>query len=235
MEAPKRFRVRITNRQIRTAGRLVAQTNHYLAALVLFLLALPACAQSFNFNIGGGPGFPLGTTADFVHNSYDFVVGGGPNLRSHVKMNVEFMFHGIPVHEDIIKQVGVSNIKGRLYALNGNLMIGTSAGGTRGAYLIGGGGWYRRTLEAKQTVLQRGTVCVPFWEWWNMQCVDGIFPTDVTVGSRTVSAPGFNVGGGLTVGLGESRMNLFVEVRYHRAFTRSVDTVVLPLTFGVRF
>jgi hypothetical protein len=201
----------------------------------LFLLALPACAQSFNFNVGAGLGIPLGTTADFVHNSYDFVVGGGPNLRPHIKMNAEFMFHGIPVNQDIIQQFGVSNIKGRLYALSGNLMVGTSAGGARGAYLIGGGGWYRRTLEAQQTVLQKGTACVPFWEWWNVQCVNGIFPTDVTVGSRTVSAPGFNVGGGLTFGLGESRVNLFVEARYHHAFTHSVDTVVLPLTFGIRF
>lgn len=215
--------------------RKVALPNYHWTALVLFLLALPACAQNFNFNFGAGPGFPLSTTSNFVHNSYDLVVGGGPNLRAHLKMDAEFMFQGIPVNQDIVKQVGVSDIKGRLYALSGNLMIGTSIGGTKGAYLIGGGGWYRRTLEAKQTVLQKGTVCAPFWEWWNVQCVEGIYPTDVTVGSRTVSAPGFNVGGGLTLRLGESRANLYVEVRYHRAFTRTVDTVVLPLTFGVRF
>lgn len=225
----KRFRARRANR------RMVILTSYHWTALVLFLMALPACAQSFNFNFGAGPGFPFGTTADFVHNSYDLVVGGGLNLRAHIKMDTEFMFHGIPVDQDIIKQVGVSNIKGRLYSLSGNLMIGTSTSGAIGAYLIGGGGWYRRTLEAKQTVLQRGTVCAPFWEWWNVQCVDGIYPTDVTVGSRTVSAPGFNIGGGLTFGLGESPANLYIEVRYHRAFTRSVDTVVLPITFGVRF
>ncbi len=33
--------------------------------------------------------------------------------------------------------------KGRLYSLSGNLMMGTSTGGKRAAYLIGGGGWYR--------------------------------------------------------------------------------------------
>lgn len=235
IEASKHFRVRKTKRQVCTTDWVVVLTNYQRTALVLFLLALPVRAQSFNFNLGGGPGFPLGTTADFVHNSYDFVVGGGPNLHPHIKMNVEFMFHGIPVHQDIIEQAGVSDIKGRLYALSGNLMVGTSTGGTKGAYLIGGGGWYRRTLEATQTVLQKGTVCAPFWEWWNVQCVDGIYPTDVTVGSRTVSAPGVNLGGGLTFGLGESRANFYVEVRYHRAFTRNVDTVVLPLTFGIRF
>jgi hypothetical protein len=178
IEASKPLRGRTTEGQVCTTDWVVVLANYRRAALVLFLLALPACAQSFNFNVGAGPGFPLGTTANFVHNSYDFVVGGGPNLRPHVKMNVEFMFHGIPVHQDIIQQVGVSDIKGRLYSLSGNLMLGTSAGGNKGAYLIGGGGWYRRTLEATQTVLQKGTVCVPFWEWWNVQCVPQMLPSD---------------------------------------------------------
>ena len=234
IEASKQLRARQTKRGV-CVSNYAALITCLRTTLVLFLLLVPAGAQSFNFAVGGGPGFPLGTTAELVHSSYDFVVGGGPNLRPHVKMDVEFMFHGIPVHQAIIQQVGVSDIKGRLYSLSGNVMVGTSAGGTKGAYLIGGGGWYRRTLEATQTVLQKGTVCAPFWEWWNVQCVNGIYPTDVTVGSRTVSAPGFNVGGGLTFGLGESRAALYVEVRYHRAFTRSTDTDVLPLTFGIRF
>ena len=135
----------------------------------------------------------------------------------------------------MIKQIGFSDIKGRFYSLTGNLIIGTSIGEGKTAYLIGGGGWYRRTLEAKQTVLQKGSVCIPFWEWWNVQCADGIVPTDVTIGSRTVSAPGFNVGGGFTFALEESPANLYFEIRYHRAFTQSIDTVVLPVTFGIRF
>ena len=96
-------------------------------------------------------------------------------------------------------------------------------------------GWYRRTLEAKQTVLQAGEQCAPVWEWWNVQCVNGIFPTDVTVGSRTISAGGFNVGGGLAFRLGDSPTNLYVEVRYHHAMTGRVETEILPLTFGVRW
>ena len=198
------------------------------------LFIVPACAQGYNFNFGGGPGFPLSTTSDFTNTSYNLVVGAGPNLYPHVKMNAEFMFHGLPVQQSVINQLGVSDVKGRLYALSGNLIVGSSIGG-KTAYLIGGGGWYRRTLEAKQTVLQAGTKCAPVWVWWNVQCVEGIFPTDVTVGSRTSSAGGFNVGGGLAFQLGDSPANFYIEVRYHHAFTRSIDTTVLPLTFGIRF
>jgi hypothetical protein len=199
------------------------------------LLTLPAFAQGYNFNFGGGPGFPLGKTSDFTNISYNFVAGAGPNLGLHVKMNTEFMFHGLPVQRKIIDQLGVSDVKGRLYSLSGNLSVGTTAGGSKSAYLIAGGGWYRRTVEAKQTVLKVGEVCDPGWLWWDVQCRNGLVSTDVTVGSRTSSAGGFNVGGGFAFRLGDSSAHFYTEVRYHRAFTRNVDTVVLPLTFGVRW
>jgi hypothetical protein len=198
------------------------------------LLTLPSSAQAFNFNIGAGPGFPLGKTNDFANTSYNFVVGGGPNLISHVKLNGEFMFEGLPVQRSIIDQLGLSNVKGRLYSLTGNVLLGSSIGGRKNAYLIVGGGWYRRTVEAKQTVLTVGEICEPWW-WWDAQCVNGIISTEVTIGSRTSSAGGFNVGGGLTFPLGESRANFYAEVRYHRAFTMNVETNVLPLTFGLRW
>lgn len=225
----------LTNRATLTRSSIITRVAYCVVACSLLLLTPIAYGQSFNFTFGGGPGFPLGTTKDFVSNSYNLVVGGGPNLHSRFKLDAEFMFHGIPVKQAIAKQFEVSDIKGRLYSLSGNVLVGTSIRRSSGAYLIGGGGWFRRTLEAKQTVLRQGTVCVPFWEWWNVQCVDGIFPTDVTVASRTVSAPGFNVGGGLTFAIGESPANFYIEMRYHRAFTHTIDTVVLPLTFGIRF
>jgi hypothetical protein len=199
------------------------------------LLAPTASAQRYNLNFGVGPGFPLSETSNFAKTSYNLVAGGGLNLHTHVKINAEFMFHGLPVQESIINRIGVSDVKGRLYSLTTNLILGTSIGGGKTAYVIGGGGWYRRTLEAKATVLEAGSVCVPFWTWWNVQCVNGVYPTEITVGSRTSSAGGFNLGGGLGFRLGDSTANIYTEVRYHRAFTRNGDTIVLPLTFGVRW
>ena len=198
------------------------------------LLTLPSSAQHFNFNIGAGPGFPLSRTNDFAHTSYNFVVGGGPNLFPHVTLNGEFMFQGVPVQHNIVDQLGFSDVKGRFYSLTSNLIVGSSIGARKNAYLIGGGGWYRRTIEAKKTVLSVGEICEPWW-WWDAQCVKGILTSDVTVGSRTSSAGGFNIGGGLTFQLGESSANFYAEVRYHRAFTRNVETSVLPVTFGIRW
>ena len=211
-------------------------STRFSCALVICCTCLsPAYAQRYNVNFGGGVGIPISTTADLARVSYNLVAGAGPNLTPHLKMNAELMFHGLPVQQSIVNQLGASDVKGRLYSLSANLMMGSSIGGSKSAYLIGGGGWYRRTLVAKQTVLQAGTKCAPVWVWWNVQCLDGIFPTDVTVGSRTSSAPGFNIGGGLGFRLWDSSANFYTEFRYHRAFTQGLDTSVLPVTFGVRW
>jgi len=198
------------------------------------LLVQPAIAQRYNFNIGGGPGFPLSQTSDFANTSYNFVAGAGPNLSPHVKLVGEFMFHGLPVQQSVVKELGIPSAKGRLYSYTGNIMVGIG-NSKKSLYLIGGGGWYRRSLEAQKTVYQAGEVCAPVVVWWNIQCVNGIFPTTVTIGSRSSDAGGFNVGGGLTYAIGSSRANLYTEVRYHRALTAKIDTTVLPLTFGVRW
>lgn len=210
-------------------------SRYWGKALVIAVFAARSYAQSYNFTIGSGPGFPLSTSNNFANISYNFVAGAGVNISPHAKLDGEFMFYGLPVQKKIVDQLGLSDVKGRFYGLTANLLIGASFKETKSVYAIGGVGWYRRTLEAKQTVLQAGTLCSPYWSWWGEDCVNGIFATDVTVGSRTSSGPGFNLGGGLTYRLGDSPAHLYVEVRYHQAYTRNVHTVVLPLTFGIRF
>lgn len=218
-----------------TASGQRSSIRNCLIVLVSTFVVLPAFPQGFNFDIGMGPGFPIGKTNNLANPSYNFVVGGGVNLHSHFKLSSEFMFHGLPVSDDTAQLLTVSEVKGRLYALTANLIVGSSIGGEKSVYLIGGGGWYRRTLELRQTVLQAGSKCAPLWEWWNVQCVNGIFADDITVGSRTSSAGGFDIGGGLAFRLGDSGANFYTEIRYHRAFTRNVETEVLPVTFGVRW
>jgi hypothetical protein len=225
---------RVNSARNGNSGEAMMPTTLLRTLLVCSWLVQPAIAQRFNFNIGGGLGFPVGQTSNLANKSYNFVAGAGPNLRTHVKLVGEFMFHGLPVQKGVVSELGIPSAKGRLYSFTGNIMVGTG-GEKKAVYLIGGGGWYRRTLSVQQTVYQAGRVCTPVVVWWNLQCVNGIFPTAVTIGSRSSDAGGFNIGGGLTFAMGSLGANLYAEVRYHRALTANVDTTVLPLTFGVRW
>jgi Outer membrane protein beta-barrel domain len=203
--------------------------------LVLGVLSSLGHAQRYNLNVGVGPGFPLSAASDFASTSYNIVAGGGRNLGYHLKLTGEFMFQGLPLKQSVANELGVSQVKGRLYSVSANLLWGVPLTNKIGAYAIGGGGWYRRSLEAQNTVLQAGSVCEPGWIWWDIECTNGIFPTQVTVGSRSSDAGGFNIGGGFTFRVGTTSTNIYAEVRYHKAFTANIDTTVLPVTFGLRW
>jgi len=217
------------------------RTTHLWVLFLFALLVQPATSQSFNFNIGGGLGVPVSQTGNFAKTSYNFVAGAGPNLFPHVKLVGEFMLQGLPVQGGVIREFKLSpkDVKlfsptGRLYSFTGNFIVGAGRD-ERSVYLIGGGGWYRRTVAAHDRIYQAGAACPPAVVWWNVQCVNGVFPTTVTIGSTSLSAGGFNIGVGAAFALGSSGANLYTEVRYHHALTRGVATDVLPLTFGVRW
>src|SRR5882672_8966330 len=74
----------------------------------------------WNFNVGGGIGFPQSDTADFVNDGANFVVGGGPNLTRLLGVDGEFMWHDLPVKQSVITQLGVPAASAREYALTIN-------------------------------------------------------------------------------------------------------------------
>ena len=90
-----------------------------LLAFALFCAsALVAQDQHrWNFNIGGGPGFPLSTAGDFANAGGHFVVGGGPNFGPRFGVNGEFMWHELPIKRSILNQIQVPDGSGRQYSL----------------------------------------------------------------------------------------------------------------------
>jgi len=208
-------------------------------SVLTVLLACTAFGQEhgqdshFNFNIGGGIGFPLSDTGNFVNNGANFVVGGGPNVNHVIGFSGEFMWHDLPLKSSVIRQLGIPGANSRQYSLTGNLILRLPTHGEFGAYFIGGGGWYRRNEQALAPTIVAGTVCSPFWSWWGA-CTTGLFPANVVIGSRTSDALGGNVGGGVTFHVAEN-FKFYAEVRYHHASYGRGSTDILPLTFGFRW
>ena len=100
------------------------------------------------------------------------------------------------------------------------------------AYAIGGGGYYRRTVEFTEPSVATITAFDPFF---------GVFfpaaiPTNTVLGSFTQNKGGLNIGGGVSMRLrGDSNAKFFAEARYHYIFTSPIRTAVLPVTFGLRW
>ena len=84
-----------------------------LQLLAMMLLAqcsaCVVCAQDgkWNFNIGGGIGFPTGDLGSFINDGGNFVVGGGYKVNKWLSTNGEFMWQDLPVNSST--EAGSSN------------------------------------------------------------------------------------------------------------------------------
>ena len=204
-------------------------------ASLLGMLALARAQESeqygkYLFNIGGGIGFPRGDLGSFVNDGGNFVIGGGYNFLKNVGVDSEFMWQDLPINSSTKQLLGTSGASARQYAWTFNPIVYFPLGARFGAYAIGGIGWYHRSGET--TTPGVGVVCDPYWSWW-FGC--GIGSVNFVTGSRSANSFGENIGGGLTVRLGEGHTKFYTEVRYHHAGYNRVATEILPLTFGFRW
>lgn len=96
--------------------------------------------------------------------------------------------------------------------------------GAPGFYLLGGLGIYNRQLELSEP----STLPVLRGDTWA-----GVFPGVKPSSTLTATR------GGLDAGLGweapRGRGHFFVEIRYHRMFTRGQPTEFIPVLLGTRF
>jgi hypothetical protein len=204
-----------------------------LLVLVAFGLVVSAQAQDeskFLFNIGGGIGFPQSDLGTFVNNGANVVVGGGYRITKAIAVDSEFMWQDLPLNSQTLDFLRTPGASARQYSWTFNPIVRFPLGHRLGAYIIGGIGWYHRSGET--TTPGVGVVCDPYWSWW-YGC--GIGEVNFVTGSTSANAFGENIGGGLTIRLGEGRTKFYTEVRYHHAGYHSVSTDVLPLTFGFRW
>jgi hypothetical protein len=96
-----------------------------------------------------------------------------------------------------------------------------------GAYVIGGGGVYRRTREFTTPGVASVVAFDPCFGFYQAG-----FPTKQILSSCSVFKPGVNIGAGVTLG-GKWNAKFCAEARYHKIFTgnnRHPDYV--PVTFG---
>lgn len=211
--------------------------------VVLFLILVYASvsavgqveAPKFNFNIGGGFGLPQGNLSNFANMGGNFVAGGGLNLGQATSFNGEFMWQDMPPKSSIVALTGAPDGSARTYSLTGNLMFHSPEAHHAGAYIIGGGGWYHRSWELTRPSISVGTVCLPSYAFWGVVCDNGLVESTTELNSGSNNGFGWNVGAGVTFRLGESHTKLYSEVRYHVAYYDTLDTRILPVTFGVRW
>ncbi len=168
------------------------------------------------FEIGGGLTAPAGSTARHQKDSYRFGAGGGRQFNKTFGVLLQYDYDHFGITDgDLQKQLTLyNNLGSNLTALNGsthiwsvtlNPIINYYTSDSFGAYVVGGGGFYRKVTTFTTPVV--GTFC-------NYFCYQEA--VDAQVGRRyTNNAGGASAGIGFTYKLSRfSGQKFFAEARY---------------------
>jgi hypothetical protein len=214
--------------------------------LVLAVCALTASASAqdqpnsnrYTYSVGGGLGLGLGDVARYVGNSFHGVVAGGINFNRLFGADVEYMYYDLNFRNSVKFSQALTDQSGNMQSVSVNGIVKVPYHlGKLSAYGIFGVGFYRRSVSIPSRVLPGGTVYQPAWRWWDIE--RDIFNNPIpgqTMASNSKDAGGFNYGGGVTYPLNHLHdSKLFVEWRYHRAYQSDGQTIVMPITVGLRW
>lgn len=228
--------------------------NHVLLVLVLSgLFVAPGMAQfegtsnfpRWNFNAGAGYGIGRGAVGAFAGNTFFAVGGAGMNFSRMFGFDGEFMYYDITPRPSVSQGQGLGRSSGSLYAFSLDGLVRAPFHVSKfSPYGIFGVGFYDRTVSSSTGLLSPGAIYQPSWVWWDIYCVSiaggqCLLPSSSGyqhLGSFSKVAGGYNFGGGITYDLNRwHKAKLYGEIRYHKAYQSDVQTIVVPITVGLRW
>ena len=202
-----------------------------LAGLALASACFAQNTSKFAFSVGGGFSEPLKYSDGRFDPGFNFGAGVGYNFHPNFGLMTEFGFNHLGVNSNVLNAVGAPDGSGRIYSLTLDPIVHFNPKGKFDAYAIGGGGYYRRTVEFTQPGVQTVTAFDPFFGFYPANVA-----TNVVLGTFTQNKAGLNIGGGVSMRVrGDSNTKFFAEARYHYIYTSPIRTAVLPVTFGLRW
>jgi hypothetical protein len=203
------------------------------------VIVLALCAASATFAqdwhrvagyVGGGFTNPVRDTADRADRGWNIVAGVGPRIVEGFSLMADFSYQstGLKSFQGIVPEAPF-DANARIWSLTLNPTFEVGVTKVVGAYATAGYGLYNRRLQLTRADIGAQTFC----DYWYGVCYDQAVPVATILGETSTYKGGFNVGGGLTLGFPKAKF--FAEARYHRMFTRGIDTETLPVSFGVRW
>ena len=215
-----------------------------IAALILALAPSIGSAQDrkVHVNFGGGPTFIGGDLGEHFGTGWGPAIGVTINANERIGFQFEYAYRWFDIKDDApFFGATAFSANHQTHQLDFNLIASLApAGSAVRPYVVVGPGMYNRKVEITEYI-GNGIICDPYWY------VCGTYPVEDVVGSRGGWDFGFNVGGGVGFGLGESS-EFYVEMRYHYVSGPEIEPNTAtgtgggstsgsyyPLTFGFRF
>ena len=220
----------------------------FVGALLVALTPALGSAQDkkIHVNIGGGPTFNAGDLGDHFGMGWGPAIGVTFDMTPMLGLQFEYAYRRFYIKDDAPFFGATSfDANHQTHQLDFNLVASFApAGSAVRPYLIGGPGMYNRNVKITEYV-GTGIICDPYYY------ICGYYPVDAVIGSRGGWDFGFNIGGGVGFGIGETA-EFYIETRYHSVFGPDIEATAppigqptqtggstngsyYPLTFGFRF
>lgn len=156
--------------------------------------------------------------------------GAGFIFNRFVGITGTFSFHGLGITRRALDDVNVPDGNGRVYTLTVDPKF-TLPFWNGSFYVLGGGGWLRRTVQFTQPTVAQTVVFDPWWGYYGPVLV----PANQVLGSVSQNAGVWDVGGGYNFRLPRTNVKLFLEARYYSGLTSNTHTTIVPITLGLRW
>jgi opacity protein-like surface antigen len=209
----------------------------FRAGALIWLVCLAmvfACAQSERpvaINIGGGFTPLVGDVSSHLNNGWHMTGGVGYNVRGPLTIGVQFAFNGFGVSRSALMNAAAPSGDSHVWSVTAEPRLQLPFAHRIRPYVVGGVGYYRRTVNFTRPAMQRVFFFDPFFGF----VFPGVIGVNQVLSSVTRSGPGGSLGAGWSVKLGNTDAEFFNEARYTYAATGTIPTRMVPLTFGLRF
>lgn len=202
--------------------------------LVVFSASQVAHAQSehhLTVGVGAGVSPLVGGISNSLDNGWHIVADGGVNVTRHFQAALEYGYSGYGVNHGLLREAQVPGGNSHMWWLTVNPKLRFKPIHQVDPYIVGGVGYYRRTIEFTRPTTVAVFIFDPiFGTFFNV-----LVPADKVLGDITDDGPGGSLGAGMDFKIGQSGLKFFTEARFHYASTGRVPTRMVPVTFGVRW
>jgi len=215
---------------------LFGHLSIHLVTSAVIVLSMAVCSHAqdehrWTANVGGGVSPLVGDISKRLDNGWHITVGGGLNVTRHLETTLEYSYNGYGVGRKVLNEAQVPDGNSHLWSLTVNPKLRLNRRGNFNPYVVGGVGYYRRTVEFTRPVLVPVFIFDPF--------LGGFFNTfvqaDQKLGDITRDGVGGSLGAGFETKLSKTGLKFYTEARYHYADTGRIPTRMVPVTFGIRW
>jgi opacity protein-like surface antigen len=217
--------------------RQFARSTAMLAALAFTVVAFSFSSSAqveevhhFTFNVGGGVSPLVGSISNRLNTGWNVTAGAGYRVDPHFSTSLQFTYNGFGVSRRVLNEANVPGGTARMWSITLDPKINFHPGSRFNPYVVGGAGYYRRTVEFTAPTTAPAFVFDPFFGVFYTTLV----PADQVLGTITRDGVGGSLGGGVDFGISHGT-SFFAEARYHYAGTGGIPTRVVPVTFGLRW